>query len=438
MALAGFLTAIFSRFFVATLGLPSFLNFLHFPLIVASFLLTKHCPIREVKQMLYAIVGFLTIVLFSGTVNGTEPARILSATILWIEPVLLVYVVWGSLASDPHLRRQRWGEIAFTAAVGAQIVVMTFQIPASRLFAGGNDTMQGTFLDSATGAHVAPAVAILGAMLLVEHATRGGRGSALALVIAAYALVLGLLASAFVVTAFGLVALAIALLVSLLARVRRLRVRVLTLVSIALVGMIGFFAYPNLGATPSLEWVERGITIKRQAPDLLLRVFSRDPASAVLGLGPGTTVSRAAIETPGGTLNAGSPQSWLGLETTEFTEQAIAFQQSDPIGASSAFHSWNSLLGLLGDIGLLGLTFYVLMWAPVVLAAYRQSPLRSIAVVGSLALTLLLGATNIWLEDPGYILILGLFLGLRATGLLSPQVKRSVEHTLEQPLARNR
>jgi hypothetical protein len=150
--------------------------------------------------------------------------------------------------------------------------------------------------------------------------------------------------------------------------------------------------------------------------------MARDPAVLVAGLGPGTTLSRVALETPDARLNPSSAVAGLGFETTAFTADVSRQSGRLPIGRSSLFSPWGSLIGLLGDVGFVGLLIYLALWIPVLRATFRRAPTLSLGLLSVVITALLLGAQQIYLEDPGFILpvaaIIGLAAGYQGGGIL--------------------
>ena len=77
-----------------------------------------------------------------------------------------------------------------------------------------------------------------------------------------------------------------------------------------------------------------------------------DPLTLVLGSGPGTTASRASLLLIGPP--QGSPLTFLGLEPTELG-MALFVASSNPAYGGSVESAASSALGIIGDLGLVGL-----------------------------------------------------------------------------------
>ncbi|MEX1135098.1 MAG: hypothetical protein WED83_09665 [Acidimicrobiia bacterium] len=362
--------------------------------------------------MAAAILGFTLVAIFSGVVNGVELTRTLSATILWTEPLLVAYVIWVALvrSADPR-KLGRSGTYLFVVVILAEVLMMTLQIPRQMSLPGG-DWMQGTFLGSGTGAHVAPAVAFLGIVLVLESATLDPRRRWLKLLFCAYGLLITSLALARAVTAIYAVAL---ILGTIIVGSRRSAKR-WSAVAISLLIGIGFWlAFPLLGNVPDVERQLPGWEVKVSGIKSIIEDMQSNPSYAVAGQGPGTTLSRVAMQTPEANLNLASPVASLGLGTTEFTRKIVHTRSGVDIAQSSLFSPSSTLVGVLGDLGVVGLVMYVAMWLPLLRTTMEVSRGRGRYGVPVIVIaTVVLGSLQIWLEEPGYVLSVALLLALVA------------------------
>lgn len=410
LALAAVAGAVFSRL-VVSWGFPSVLNFVHFPIALLAFTAISHPKVLPIRRTALATLGFAAVAMVSGVVNGVELTRMLAALILWIEPILIAYVVWVALIRSPASRNLgRSATLVFAIAIFAQGVMMTLQIPRQLALPGG-DQMQGTFLGSGIGAHAAPAVAFLGIIVLLESATLYRRGRWLKLLGVAYGLVITSLALARVVTAIF----AVALLVGTVVRSRgAVKGSIAAGISL-LIGVGLWLAFPLLADVPDIERQLPGWEVKASGIQGIVEDVRRNATYAVVGHGPGTTISRVAMETPDASLNPDSPVASLGLGTTEFTRQILSTRSGVSIARSSLFTPASSLLGVLGDLGLVGFVLYLGMWLPLLRTA-RQATRASGRYAASVVVlaTVVLGTIQNWLEEPGYVLLVALLLALIA------------------------
>jgi hypothetical protein len=413
LSLSAVALAVVSRSLVAV-GAPGWLNFLHFPVALLAFASTPHPNDVGLTRMRKYILVFCGGVLVSALVNDLEILRFLLTLLVWTEPLLVAYVIWASLAR--RTVSSRTVAIFLSLLIGLQYLAMTIQIPRRSI---GPDELQGTFLGSGTGAHVAPSLVLMGALILLAYGFLENRLStrarSLAFGVALFGFALSVLGAArFVTIAASVAFLAAAMILSVVGRERTAGSIGLVLVATSLLVLLAV-VLPKLDTIPGVDILQEGVDIKSTGIRQLGKEIAVDPTVVIIGHGPGTTLSRVALETPGGTLNPDSAIAALGVETTEWTLQVREAMGRSAIGRSSLFVPWSSVLGVLGDVGVVGLTLYAGMWVPLISTAIRDSsPARVLAVVGVTLLALILGSLQIFLEDPGFALVFATFLALAA------------------------
>jgi hypothetical protein len=413
LTLAAIVVAVFGRL-LGAFGLPGAITFVHYPLIVIALIVTTHPTSGFPAMLSRALLWFSGWVVVASLANFVSPLRAMLTWLVWVEPVLVLYVVLVALpSSSPRLRRLTLA--VFGACVAGQFILMTLQIPR-RAF--GADEMQGTFVGSGTGAHTAPSLILLGAILFIGTAFDNKkllvRGTTTALALAAFGLsILG--AARAVVAVVGL-AIGGALLWLSLKESSRQRRPLVAVVAAVLVGIgvaVGMSAVLESKDAPILE---EGLNVKLRGIFFLGEHMSRDPASVVIGLGPGNSVSRVALETPDARLNPDSPIAGLGLETAPVTRAITEMQANAGIGGSSLFSPWTSLVGVFGDLGIVGIVLYLALWWPVVRMIRESYSKRSRGQTFIITATLLtaigLGTYQIFLEDPGFALPAALLIGI--------------------------
>lgn len=422
LALGAVALACFSRTMVG-LGAPSALNFLHFPLIILALGLVSHPPLKRLRRYGSLLIALLVWTFGSASVNGGEYFRALLTFLVWAEPLLLVYVVWAASIGAGRELARRYGRLVIGVIVGAQFVFMIFQIPFR---ADGPDFMQGTFIGSGTGAHVAPTLALIGgsfglaALLKRKLDLRW-------LLLPGLALTLSMLGAARAVIGTWLVAMAVSFVLLILLRRQNEPKRIAGIaMAIAVGGLIAAIALPRLDTVPDVGVLGEGLEIKLIGLQAVAEAMAADPAVLVAGQGPGLTLSRVAVGTPGVSLNPESPIAALRFQTTDFTLRVARSMQLAPIGRSSLFAPWSSILGIAGDVGVVGLIIYLSAWWSALSAALSQADNSNMwwwFLVQLAVFALLLGVQQVYLEDPGFSLIVGLLVGLGAGGLLTEDRK---------------
>lgn len=415
LALLAIAAAVFSRPLVSW-GLPGVLNFVHVPLAVLAFAAIPHPPNREIRVVGATIAVFAAHVTASALINGVEPIRFVSALILWLEPPLLAYVAWVALTDQERRdQRARVGVVLLMAVIAAQMVVMTFQIPRQLSLPGG-DEMQGTFVGSGTGAHVAPAVVLVGVVILLDSVLRFRRRRVRMLLLAGFGLFLAQMANARAVSVLFVVGLIVG---TAVIGHPKLGKRSMAVLMSLLVATIVWMTLPLVANVPGFDRQLPGWTAKAYGVQQAVEDMGRDVSFAVVGQGPGTTLSRVAMQTPDVNLNPSSAVASLGIETTDFTREVVANRRTVAIASSSLFSPATTFVGLLGDVGVVGLAIYLAIWLPIGRALFRESRhSRSLSGPILLITAVLLGTIQIWLEDPGFVLPLTFFIALVASGNL--------------------
>lgn len=427
--IASILAAVLSRAVVAV-GAPHFLNFLHFPLVAGGALVAawKGRSQQPVALLLgTGLLAFLVVNLISWALNGGETARPLLNWLVLVEPFLLVYAL-AKAFPDARLRSKIWLLIVTLGAV--QVILGLYQW--LRVSHGNPDLVQGSFIASGTGAHVAGAVALLGVLVTVSKACTAKQFSERLLLFAVAAPLLGLsvIADAKQVIFCFMPGLLLAIL-----NCTRLRPSQL-FAPFAFAGALfylAFLLYPPLQIIANKSLVSEGLAGKAEGISTIAGMLWHRPGGWLFGLGPGDTVSRVALLTPDANLDTSSSVAALGLKTAPETRQLLAMSASNYIWSSSSV--WSpicSWFGLFGDLGLAGVVLY--LWIAGVLwrGLGREKNWRSAAAKGSLLMTAALGGVYDWLEEPAFTLLVALITGL---ALLDRQAALQQEEPRSRPVA---
>ena len=140
-----------------------------------------------------------------------------------------------------------------------------------------------------------------------------------------------------------------------------------------------------------------------------------DPVSLAFGKGPAETVDRVAFLTTPLLTERGSPLRVLNLKPAEIAIDV----QIKAIGRSHGGTSFNgalsSGLGVLGDLGLIGMTAYAGLVASLFLAVRRGQSGEAFAATAGWAMFAVLGFVFDWWEQPPLSLFLAVLSGLVLT-----------------------
>jgi hypothetical protein len=350
------------------------------------------------------LLGFLAINFVSWALNGGELLRPVANSLVFIEPFLLVYVM---LLAPPS---ERMSEILWTLILS----IGALQVPLGIwqwLHKGRNpDFVQGTFLESGTGAHVAGGVALLAAMIAICKASvsRDLRTKLFLFGIAVPLFGLSVLADAKQAIFCFLPGMFWAILCC--TRISPLKLA-LPLLFTALIFYAAFEFYTPLRQIEDRGLISAGFGQKTKGLSAISSKLSDQPYGWLFGLGPGNTISRVALLTPDIDLGDSSV-ALLGLKTNPITLQLVRDTRSSYLSTSSAFSSIGSWFGLLGDLGCIGVLFYLSMSRAIWAGLSRTRNWRSGSSKGAIVMTALLGGVYVWLEEPGFTLVVAMMTGL--------------------------
>jgi hypothetical protein len=353
------------------------------------------------------------VTLASALANLSHPVRALLFVVIAGEPLLILWAAarWGLSRSD----RRRIAIVA-AALLAIQLPIAAYQ----GVTVGLSDNIEGTLLGQGASQHILGGLFALGLFVLVAGmlAKRvpfgwGTLGSAIALtmVIATQAIQVALAMS---------VALVVLVLASIDLRVaadrsRRRSRRVQS--AAALVALALAVAAPLAAKAFLPRILNRAVRLASidQLPEtrLIADRLSTDPRTALIGTGPGTSGSRAAILLTPQQMKKGSPLKALNLPPTE---QALEIVRSTraPMGGSAESYA-SSSYGILGDLGVIGFGAMVVLFVSIWRAARRAGGWLAPAAAAALVMTFILNFVDNWIEYPEYAVPLAVLLALTVT-----------------------
>ena len=314
------------------------------------------------------------------------------------------FAVVGALLAEPPAPAMRKTILAvLLGLLVAQIPIALWQVSA----VGQGDFVQGTLYGAGAGAHVISGVAAVGALWLLSGGRREEMADPLRIGIALLLLAIPFMADAKqVIIAMPAVVFIVGWRGGFAAAATR------TALVLALV--VGLFVLLPAGkaAEQFLEQNEGGQGGKQDTLALVWNKITDEPASVLFGRGPAETVSRAAYQTipqgPGGE----SPLRVIGLEPAEITREAANAARQAGSGETSLQSGVSSFIGVLGDLGLVGLTVYGILLVSLVLRLRGESSPEAIAAAGGLALFVVLGIAFDWWEQPPFGIVVAVLGGI--------------------------
>jgi hypothetical protein len=402
-----------SRLLTTTGLAPRFLDFLDFPLVLIAFLFAgfRHLgearllPANHARIGRYLLLVTIAIVLSWAFNDVAEPQRLIAGWVLAAEPFLLLVAVTVA----PMTERERKRLLVLVAILlCGQVLFSAMEIAAGARL----DDVKGTLLQAGAGHHVSAGGLILGFFLLM----RLGVPRVLAMSYGAAAIVVSIISDAKQV----LFVVPVAMLV--LAVSGRKRRGGKSLIGAIVTGavMAGASAYALLSYQASeiaFDFIDKTSSNETGKVAVVFALWSdlkQSLATMLFGLGPGQSVSRFAFLTTPELLKEGSPVYLLGLKASRGADHYNEIAFSGPFTGKSSFTSaQSSVLGIVGDYGLVGLAAFLLL-AMAVFSALRKAPdhrLRS-AALASWTLLIPLAIIFDWLEQPPFTLAVMLITGL--------------------------
>lgn len=192
----------------------------------------------------------------------------------------------------------------------------------------------------------------------------------------------------------------------------------LIVVPVVLVVLVAVFTYYRpFQRFFDWELLSKGSLGKVMAFEIIADNASDIPGGWLFGLGPGNSISRVALMGLPGYVNPASPVYMLGLTPAPATKEIWAMGYSSSVRASTSIWSGiSSVLGLFGDLGLIGLFLYLWMCWKIFQVLRGRTTWEAGAAIGFLAMAGILGAAYDWLEEPGFMLYGAMMVGLALTG----------------------
>jgi hypothetical protein len=402
------MAATLSRVAVA-FGAPHFLNFVHFPLVVGAFVVTllKGHTSRPARAIGNCLGVFLVVNVASWLINDGELLRPVLNWLVLMEPFLLLYVL---LATPVTARTSSLLWKVLLAICFVQVPLGAWQfLTVSR---GNPDLIQGSFIGSGTGAHVAGAVTLLGFLILL---CRGAASSVPHVKTVCFAAAVPLIGLAVIADAKQSIYCFIPALLFAIVSIKGVHLLkvVLPILFLGLLLYASFYFYRPLQKIEQRGLVSHGLQGKTSAFLSIVSAMSETPTGLLVGIGPGNSVSRVALMTPDAQLDGTSAISALDLKTAPLTRELLDISYHNWLWKSSSVWSPEcSWFGLFGDLGFVGVGVYLwMLWLAWKIAG-RQGGWLSASAKGSLIALASLGGVYTWLEEPSFTLLVALLIGL--------------------------
>ena len=348
---------------------------------------------------LYAIDAVISLLFGWSFISAiANDVTLVSAVLL---PSLLVCpFIAARLIVSSGLKSRETIRNVLTFLVLAQVAMFVPQLATY----SGYDDLAGTFVDTLYGSHVASFVVLLGAAAYVMSDARGWRGN-LAL---AAAFILAILADSKVALVYMIAVSVTYIFIGRPLRLVRFNTRLATrtigaflAAATAAAVFTGYF-----GTIRAADYVQQ--TVESDGGKLAVARVILNPSSELwqrenilIGAGPAQTVSRTAGFTVANSRDSGSRGGGLGMEEARYLPimEELAQGSGGFIASSSFTNPKSSILGLIGDLGIVGAAVYFWGFWWVYRRIASASTWRSWPALAWLGL-LLPGLIGEWLEMP--------------------------------------
>jgi len=384
-------------------GLPFFVNFLHYPFVLVLYLTTLLFHGRTYDRFFPGLTILLIVISMSALVNGAGVINVILEFLLLSEPFMILALMTGSLWK-PIWTDKLTRIILFLMSL--HLIFAYAQFPMT----SNPDDVRGLFIGMGAGAHVAGAVALTAATYFFIASPPKSIFTRLVLpfflativiisdakqVILVFCLSLGMMG---LIAAENLVTLKLT---------KAFRLAKFAMFPAAIILLVFPFAISTGTVERFLSQLFLGLEHKMSVFSILWS-FNESSLNALFGLGPGHTIGRLAEMLP---------KYWdmlvgLGATRKPFTAMLVyadnSFWLTGGSKGGSLFSIQYSWPGIWGDLGIAGIVSYGALWVLVWKRICRD--LLSKFFVCNM---LIFGLVFSWLEEPGYMGVVAIFIGLR-------------------------
>jgi hypothetical protein len=344
--------AMFSRM-VVTAGLPTVMNFVHFPLVViAALTVLSGSRSRDVSAAIVGLACLCAAMASSALINGAGLINVLLDLVLLGEPVLLLMVIidapWPVEGFD---RLRRW----ILAFLWLHVLTAWYQWLVLGL---RSDDVKGLFVHQIAGHHVGGGVALIGTVYFAIDWPGRSRWIRAAFVVLASSVTI--LADAKQVIAVAFAALLVLAAYGWQHVGRVMRYLLLACITAAVLWIAALTVFPALTTWADPELAREGLTHKVSVFSIIGQ-HQQDLWQVLFGLGPGHTIGRLGWLLPDYFDYLGP----LGATTSRVTQVIRDANEAHWLSAESGSSMWSLLFswaGIWGDLGFIGTGVYVLLW----------------------------------------------------------------------------
>lgn len=396
------LIALAAAFFprvLAAAGVPAFINFAHFAVVLLFFLISLNLTGKFNRRIIFGLLALLGVIAFSAFFNEFAIINVALDFLLLGEPFLLLSIIVAGRWTADRIKKFRFVLMAYV------LIHVAFAFVQRIAFNLSDDDVKGVFLNQGAGHHVGGGVALTAAVYFAVVPWCKSR-----------AWRVGLASAAFMVVVFSdskQVLLAFLISLGLMMFLRAGDFRRLAAYAGAAIGggltiyILATTVFPALGVWMNVYKIHDGLAAKLSVFPYITRYFD-SPLDWLFGLGPGGSVGRLAWLIP----DYYQYLQPLGVTASDVPRAIIAVQESNWISNSVTGSSiWSltfSWAGVWGDLGFLGTGVYLYLWWLVWRHVCRTDVSKYLLLT-----VFVFGFIFAWMEEPGFMLIVIAFIGLQ-------------------------
>jgi len=391
--------SMFSRLF-SSIGVPAAVNFLHFIFIALVFFLVLTKLKTSVSVgLVVGVFLLLAAVLISALVNEAGLINIILDFLLIAEPFMLLIAMTSTRWRQSNVEGFRFWLIVII------VVHVLFAYYQRIVFGYTDDDVEGLFINMGAGSHLAGAVALTAAAyILFSFQTRP---IWLRVLSAILCVIVVIMSDAKQVIAVFLVSIIIMLFFKISNFKKILQYLLFSTVFIAVIIIAANTIFPGLTVWANIDKLLEGIGQKLLVFPVVISYYDSG-LNWIFGLGPGHTVGRLGWLTS----DYSNYLEQLGITTLPVTDAVWNVQQGNYISnsttGSSMFSLFFSWAGVWGDLGVFGLSVYLLLW----LGIWRKICTDDLSKYFLLTI-LVFGGVFSWMEEPEYMIFMMVLIGLR-------------------------
>jgi len=388
---------------ITTAGDRTIINLVHYPLTLILYLIAVLSIKPDTKKLHIYLAIMLAVMWASALYNSAGLINIFIQFLLLCQPFMIIAFMVSREWSPRDVRVVEW-------VVFCMITLHTAMAYYQASTTSNQDDVKGLFLGMGAGHHVGGAVALSAAIYFIRYPlSKSFLVRWLIPILAAGVVIIS--DSKQVILVFGLsLGVMFALALKDVARRRFnqiFKIARFTVLPAILVGLVTLLAVPESSRQRMINDAEEGFTIKFSVFPIIYS-YHDSFLNLLVGLGPGHTITRLAE------LFQSYKEMLLNMGGT-FTKIPNVIKTEDfshylthPATGTSLFSMRFSWAGIWGDIGTIGIVLYLITWF-YISKHFCKDQLTKFFVIN----ILLFGITFAWLEEPAYIGIIAIFIGLQ-------------------------